>query len=401
MLSKIHLKKNEERRLNSGHLWIFSNEVGIIDENPENGDLVEVYDVKGNFCGTGIYNKNSLISVRILSRNKIDNLYELLKQKLLSAAELRKSLYPSRSSYRLVFSESDFLPGLIIDRYNNTFVLQIYSFGMEKNIEIIINILKEEFDAENIFTKNEAYFRKLEGLPEEDRIYYGSMKTEMMDDGGIKYKIGFESGQKTGFYFDQCDNRSFIEKICQSKSVADLFCNSGGFGLHAAKAGASSVTFVDSSSAEIENAKYNFQLNELKCNYEFIATDVFDFVEKSISENRKYDLVILDPPAFAKSKKSLPTAKKGYEKLNRLGLQIVSEGGFLATSSCSHHLGKDEFIQIINSAATKAGKNIQLIHFNGASLDHPELPGMNETAYLKFGVFKINWNNIESGNAKS
>jgi 23S rRNA (cytosine1962-C5)-methyltransferase len=388
MISKIHLKKNEERRINSGHLWVFSNEIGSIEESPENGDLVEVYDSKNNFLGTGFYNKNSLISARILSRDKIVNLYDLFKRKLLSAFELRKTFYPSRESYRLVFSESDFLPGLIIDKYINTFVLQVYSFGMDKNIEFIIKILKEEFAAENIFTKNESYFRKLEGLPTEDKIYFGNATNEIIDDGEIKYKIDFEAGQKTGFYFDQSDNRYFIEKFCRDKSVADLFCNSGGFGLHAAWAGASSVTFVDSSSAEIENAKYNFQLNNLKCPAEFIAGDVFDFIKGCISQGNKYDLVILDPPAFAKSRKDLATAKKGYEKLNKMAFQILKDGGYLVTSSCSHHLSKSEFIQIINSAATKSGKNIQMLHFSGASLDHPELPGMNETVYLKYVVIK-------------
>jgi 23S rRNA (cytosine1962-C5)-methyltransferase len=389
MIAKIHLKKNEEGRIRSGHLWIFSNEIGSIEGSPENGDLIETYDSRDNFLGSGFYNKNSLISVRILSKERIDDLSELLKQRLLSAQELRTTFYPFRNSYRFIFSESDFLPGLIIDKYNNTFVLQVYSFGMEKNIELIIKILKDDFAAENIFSKNEGYFRQLEGLVEEDKIYFGSMKTEIIDDGSIKYKIDFEKGQKTGFYFDQSDNRFFIEKICKNKNVADLFCNSGGFGLHAAKAGASSITFVDSSSSEIENTKNNFQLNELNAHSEFITSDVFDFLEKSISESKKYDVVVVDPPAFAKSKRNLNTAKKGYEKLNKLALQTLNEGGFLCTSSCSHHLSAEEFIRVLNVSASKAGKNIQLVHFNGASLDHPELPGMNETSYLKFGVFKI------------
>ena len=223
MIAKIHLKKNEERRIRSGHLWIFSNEIGSIEGSPENGDLIEAYDSRDNFLGSGFYNKNSLISVRILSNERIDDLFELLKQRFLSAQELRKTFYPSRNSYRFIFSESDFLPGLIIDKYNNTFVLQVYSFGMEKNIELIIKILKDDFAAENIFSKNEGYFRQLEGLVEEDKIYLGSMKTEIIDDGSIKYKIDFEKGQKTGFYFDQSDNRFFIEKICKNKTCCRSF----------------------------------------------------------------------------------------------------------------------------------------------------------------------------------
>ena len=171
--------------------------------------------------------------------------------------------------------------------------------------------------------------------------------------------------------------------------ILDAFSNSGGFGLHAAKAGASSVNFVDSSSNEIENAKNNFELNKFNCNAEFIISDVFDFMEKQIQNNIKYDVVMVDPPAFAKNKKSLPTAKKGYEKLNKLALQVISDGGYLVSSSCSHHLYKEDFIQIINSAAQKVLKRIQLVHFNEASLDHPKLPAMPETSYLKFAVFKV------------
>ncbi len=389
MTPKIYLKKNEERRIKNGHLWIFSNEINNTENNPDNGDIVDVYDSRKNLLGTGFYNKNSLISVRILSNQKIENLEEVLRQRVLTAYDLRKQLYPGRDSYRLVFSESDFLPGLIIDKYNSTFVLQVYSFGMQKNINIIVKILTEDFGAQNIFTKNESYFRMLEGLPQEDEILLGEMKIEIISDGLISYKIDFEKTQKTGFYFDQSENRSFVEKISRGKTVLDAFCNSGGFGLHAASAGAESITFVDSSSTEIENAKVNFELNNFKDDVEFVTSDVFDYLEKCISENKQFDIVMIDPPAFAKNKKSLHTAKKGYEKLNRLAIQTIIPGGYLVSSSCSHHLIKDEFLSIINTAAVKAGKNLQLIHFYEASLDHPKIPSMNETAYLKFAVYKI------------
>jgi len=389
MTPAIHLKKNEERRIKSGHLWIFSNEIQNIEEAPKNGDLVEIYDSKNELLGCGFYNKNSLISVRILSRNKIDDLYELLKKRLDDAYQLRKTFYPEIESFRLVFSESDYLPGLIIDKFNDTFVLQVYSFGMQTHINKIVKILKEEYSAENIFTKNESYFRKLEGLSEDDEIYLGKAESVIVDDGSIKYKIDFEKGHKTGFYFDQSDNRFFIEQICNGSKVADLFCNSGGFGLHAAKAGASFVAFADSSASEIENVKTNILLNEIKCPVEFEVKDIFDFLGQCISEKKKYDVVMLDPPAFAKNKKSLPKAKKGYEKLNRLAFQTVKDGGYLVTSSCSHHLAKDEFLKIINNAATRAGKKIQLLTFSGASKDHPQLSSMPETEYLKFLAFRV------------
>ena len=388
MKAHVILKRNEDKRIRSGHLWVFSNEVSEVKNDPENGELVEVYDSKKKFLGEGYFNKNSLIAVRILSRDKILSLDKYLKEKIKSAFNLRKQLYPDRNSFRLVFSESDFLPGLIIDKYNDTYVLQIYSAGIRKNIDIFVGILKNEFNAKNIFTKNESNFRKMEFLPEDDEIYLGEKREEIIDDGSIKFRINFEKGHKTGFYFDQNDNRFFLEKIVKGKNVLDGFCNSGGFGLHAIKAGAESVAFLDSSAFEIDNVKYNYELNEFSTKAFFIVDDVFDYLEKIIAEQRRYDIIVIDPPAFAKSKKNLPMAKKGYEKLNRLALQCINNNGFLVSSSCSYHLKKDEFIQVINSAASKSGKTLQLIYYNGAALDHPQVPSMEETTYLKFAVFK-------------
>ena len=389
MNAKIYLKKNEERRIKAGHLWIFSNEIAGTEGDPQNGDLTEVYDYKKNLTGTGFYNKNSLIALRLISSVKVDDMKVLFRTRLTSASELRKKLYPGRDSYRMVFSESDFLPGLIIDKYNSTFVMQVYSAGMEKNIDMLVDILKSDFSAENIFTKNEEYLRKLEGIDPEDNIYLGERKREMISDGLIKYEIDFEKGQKTGFYFDQSDNRFFIEKLAAGKTVLDAFCNSGGFGLHAAKAGAVSVDFIDSSANEIQSAENNFKLNELSCDSQFTADDVFDFLEKCINEKRKFDIVMIDPPAFAKNRKTVPVAKKGYERLNRLAIQSVKDNGFLVTSSCSHHIKSDEFLEIINNASIKTGRKIQLVQFNSASLDHPQIPSMPETTYLKFAVFRI------------
>ena len=388
-LKKIFLKKNEEKRVKNGHLWIFSNEIQDIEGGVLTGDLVSVYDSHNNFICAGFFNANSLISVRIISFNEEFNLEDLFRARLKNALEFRSIVYADRNSFRMVFSESDFLPGLIVDKYNNTFVLQVYSAGMEKNIGTIVKILNEDFFAKNIFTKNEEYFRTLEGLPVEDSIYAGKPEEEIITDGNIQYKINFATGQKTGFYFDQCDNRNFIQRFCKDKTVLDCFCNCGGFGLHAAYGGASEVAFVDSSTEEIQNAKNNFSLNGFDCKPEFIREDVFDFLESCKEKNQKFDVVILDPPAFAKNKKSLHKAIKGYEKLNRLGIELVNDNGFLFTSSCSHHFNKEMFLETVNNSSNKAGKRIQLFYFNNASLDHPSLPAMEETVYLKFGAFRV------------
>jgi 23S rRNA (cytosine1962-C5)-methyltransferase len=388
-MKNIYLKKNEERRLLQGHLWIFSNEIAKIDEDIENGDSVSVIDSTGKFLGTGFYNKSSLISVRLISRERVDNLSELLKERFERANNLRKEFYPKSSSYRMVFGESDFLPGLIIDKYNDTYVLQVNSIGIQKNIESIVSILKENFNAKAILTKNDKHFRALEGLGETDEIYLGNPIEEIIDDGLLKFKIDFSSSQKTGFYFDQADNRLFIEKFCKNKNVLDAFCNSGGFGLRAAFVGAEEVTFIDSSEREINSVKQNIVLNQLENKFNFVVGDTFDVLENIRNDNKKFDVVMIDPPAFAKTKKNLTVAIKGYERINSLAISLIKSGGYLVSSSCSFHLSKTDFLHIINKSARKQNRDIQLIHFNNASLDHPQLPSMEETNYLKFAVFKL------------
>lgn len=388
-MTKVFLRKNEERRVKKGHLWIFSNEIEKVEGDAVKGDLVHVYDSRNNFIGSGFYNAHSLIAVRIISHKEEIDLPNLFKERLHTAYNLRKFVYPNRSSFRMVFSESDFLPGLIIDKYNDTFVMQVYAAGIEKNIKVIVKILEEEFSAKNIFTKSEEHFRILEGLTVENKVYLGEMGKENVFDGAVTFNINFLTGHKTGFYFDQCDNREFFGKFCKEKVVLDCFCNSGGFGLHAAFNSAKSVEFVDSSSEEIKNAQVNFSLNGFSCKAEFIQSDVFDYLEKCKTENKKFDIINLDPPAFAKSKKTLATAIKGYEKLNRLAMELLKDGGILFTSSCSHHLKEEMFLDAINTAALKAGKKIQMFYFNNASLDHPSLPAMEETVYLKFAGVRV------------
>ena len=388
-MAKIFLKKNEEHRIRTGHYWVFSNEIEKLEGTAETGELVELFDSKGTLLGTGFYNKSSLISVRLLEKSFKVDISEYIKNSLLNAYQYRKSIYPNRNSYRLVFSESDYLPGLIVDKYNDTYVLQVYCAGMHLNISLVVNVLKDKLGALNIFTRNEPYFRKLEGLTEEDEVYLGSVGTEIISDGKLSYSIDFASSQKTGFYFDQCDNREFIHKITGGRSVLDIFSNSGGFGMHAVSAGAASVIFVDSSENEIENCRNNYSLNKLTSKAEYIVSDVFDYLEKSIAAGAKSDVVMIDPPAFAKSRKSIPTALKGYVKLNKLALGCINPGGYLVTYSCSYHIKEKEFIESVTKAAEKAGKNIQLIYKNGASLDHPQIPAMEETSYLKYLVFKV------------
>jgi len=388
-MKNIFLKKNEDRRIRKGHLWAFSNEIEEPERQPLNGEVVKVFDSYSNFVCNAFYNKNSLIVLRALDKESKFDFYSYAKEKILNAASLRKSLYPNRNSYRLVYSEGDFLPGLVIDKYNDTYVLQVHSYGMDKNIGDVVDILKKEFGAVNVFSKNEDYFRTLEGLPTEQTVYLGAMGEELIDDGKVKYKVNFETSHKTGFYFDQCDNRHFVYKIAEGKTFLDCFCNSGGFGLNAINAGAASVTFVDSSQEAINLAKENYDLNGFKAPIEYYTEEVFDFLEKCKLDNRKFQIVNIDPPAFAKTKKNIDNAIKGYEKLNKLGIEAVEPGGYLITSSCSFHIKESTFYEVIRNGGLKAGRKLQRVYSNQASMDHPTLPMMDETVYLKFAVFRV------------
>lgn len=389
-MKKVILKKNEERRINLGHIWIFSNEIKEIIGDVQSGDIVQVFDSRNSFIANGFYNKSSLISVRVLNKETEINFPNLLSERINNAYKLRKLFYPNRKSFRLVFSESDYLPGLIIDKFNSTFVLQVYSFGMNNYLDEIFRILKNDFNAENIFTNNDEYFRKLEGLDIDQKILLGSDAVEeIINDGKVNYHINFKSTQKTGFFFDQCDNREFLGKLANGKKYLDLFCNSGGFGLHAALNGAKEIMFVDSSKSEIENVKRNYHLNNFESNVGYTESEAFEFMKEINERNEKYDIVNIDPPAFAKNKKSLSNAIKGYERINSLAINATAVNGLFATSSCSHHLNEQEFFRMILRAVNKSNRKIQLLHFNGASLDHPSLPSMDETKYLKFALFKL------------
>ncbi len=388
---KVYLKKKEETRIKKGHLWAFSNEI----EKTENiegtvSGHAELYAADGEFLGTGFYNKNSLISFRILSRQKHDNAGELILNKIAEANKLREYILPGRKVYRMVFAESDFLPGLIIDRYDSSYILQINSAGMEMYKPLIAEYLSDKFGAERIVVKNDGYFRTLEGLPVEEEILKGDAGSALVESGGLQYNVDFGTGQKTGLFLDQTENRIRTGLLASGKSVLDCFCNTGGFGLHAMQNGASSVTFVDYSVEMLRQVKANVQLNNFKVPYELLEGDAFKIL-KTLHDDpeKKFDLVIVDPPAFVKSRKKIKEAIKGYLTINMNAMKLVNDGGIFATASCSHHLSEADFMNMLALAAEKTGCRLQLLHFAGASSDHPRLVSMPETAYLKFALFRL------------
>jgi len=386
-MNSVFLKRNHHKRLLQGHLWIFSNELIEVPKY-QSGELVEVFYENQSF-GLAFFNPNSLISCRLLKSNN-ENIKDLIIERIKESKILRETLLPNSQSYRLIYGESDFLPGLIIDKYEEYFVIQILSYGFEVRKDLVKDALLSIFpNTKGIIHRANSKLREIEGLPNQDEVLFGKIPDSILiDDLGIKLSISLNNGQKTGYFLDQVHNRHFIRKIAKNKSVLDCYCNIGGFGLNALKGGASEVTFVDVSDTAIHNTKINLELNQFE-NYNLFTKDVFEFLPELISRGSKYDIVVLDPPAFAKSKKSIFTAEAAYGKLNKFGIKLLNNNGYLITSSCSHHIDERKFIEIVSRELAKSGKKAKLVYRGGHSPDHPIHPAMPETEYLKYLVFFV------------
>ena len=385
---KVYIKKNQDKRLFFGHHWIFSNELTSVPKI-DAGSIVEIFKDNDKSYGYGFFNPNSLISVRMLFTKDYPN-KNLFIERLKSALSYREKLFPGSNVYRLVFGESDFLPGLIIDRYGEYLSLQSLSAGIENYLPIIIEALLEVTpEVKGIYAKNISHLRQLEGLEQNEYTLFGNIPEEnIVEEEGIKLSISLQGGQKTGYFLDQRLNRKFIRKISEGLNVLDCYTNQGGFALNASAGGAGEVTAVDISQPALDRAELNAQLNTFN-NISFIKADVPDYLENSISEGKNWDLIILDPPAFAKNRKKVPVAKAGYAKINRLAMRLIPSGGFLASSSCSQQIEEDDFLDIIHKEASKQGKQLRLLFRGLQSPCHPILTAMPETKYLKFYVHQI------------
>lgn len=386
-MGKVFIKKNEERRLLVGHQWIFSNEIEKVENIEKNGEVVELYTGNNNFLGKGFYNKNSLIAFRQLTHKDEEIDKSFLFKRISLANSLRKKVYPSRDVYRLVNSESDFMPGLIIDRFEDKYSIQIFSLGMNEYKDAIKEILIENFKAVLIVEKNNNELRILEGLEKNEEIIFDISenvdKTFIIIIDEIKYKIDLLKGQKTGFYLDQTGNRKLLRNYVNAKyKILDLFCNEGGFALNAAYAGAQDITGVDSSEYSISMAKENSRINGFdKLN--FVCKDVFEYMNDLFQTREKYDVIILDPPSFTKSKKNLIPALRGYQELNYKAMRLLKANSLLLSFSCSHHINEKNFEDVLIKSSNEAKRKIQIIESSNCSYDHPVLPQMNETKYLK------------------
>jgi 23S rRNA (cytosine1962-C5)-methyltransferase len=384
---QIVLKKNEEHRITAGHQWVFSNEIASLRGTPEVGDIVELLRHDEKFLGLGFYHPHSLIAFRLLTAEQEEISFGFFERKIQQALALRQKLYPGAETFRLVHGESDFLPGLVIDKYNEFISLQILSAGMDKTTEVICDVLETIFHPKAIVARNDVAIRTLEELPLEKKVLRGNPGITIIDDNGVKFEVDVLQGQKTGFFLDQRENRNSIHRYAAGAAVLDCFCNEGGFALHAASANVISVHGLDISETAIAKAKVNARLNSAAV--EFEIGDAADMLRLLNEKNKKFDLVILDPPSFTKSKKNIPSALRGYKDINAAALRLIQPGGFLVSASCSHHITEDGFISTIEQAAVKAKRHIQLLEFAGAAPDHPIIPAMPETKYLKFAIFAV------------
>jgi len=384
----IILKKNEDRRLIHGHQWIFSNEIQRIVGEPKNGDVVEILRSDGRSLGIGFFNASSLIAIRSLSPIIQEINETFFEQQIQSAYGLRKKMFPESSTFRVVNGESDFLPGLIIDKYNDYFSIQTFSVGMDIRLEMICTVLEKIFSPKGIVERNESPLRTLEGIPLRKNLLRGTVSPTVVELNGVKFSVDILGGQKSGFFLDQRENRTILKPYVHNATVLDCFTNEGGFGLYAAAYGAKSVDCVDISDDAINKAKENASLNKLPT-LQFHTADVFQFLDQSVKSNKRWDIVILDPPSFTKSKKTVATAIKGYKEINTNGIKLVAPNGILLTASCSHHIDRETFLDIIQDCSVKAGRRIKLLQFSGAAPDHPTLPSMPETHYLKCALFSV------------
>lgn len=388
----VKMKARQDRRVRSGHPWVFSNELDCDVSALPSGGLVTLTTANGKFIGHGYANPKSLIAIRLLSRNRSADIATsaFFASRLRHAVALRASLYPGRTAYRLVNAESDGLPGLIIDRFNDVLSVQITTLGMDHLKNPLKEAIVEVLQPKGAVFRNDSPMRTLEGLPTEKGIWFGTIPDFIdIDEFGVTFRVHVLGGQKTGHFFDQADNRHFAGKLCNNMKVLDVYSNSGGWGLHALKHGASEVIFVDKQEPCCEQIEANVALNGFEDRAVILCDEGKKTLETLLSNGVRFDAVNLDPPAFAKQRRAANSALKGYREINRLGLLLVKPGGFLFTSSCSYHVHEERFLEAIQKAAEDAGRSIRVVRRGEQSADHPTRPEVPETRYLKSYAFQV------------
>lgn len=391
----VTLKKGEGRTLKAGGMWVFDNEIESIIGRFENGSIVTVHDFDGYPMGRGFINQNSRIRIRLMTRNvhqEID--HEFLRERVKTAWEYRKKTVDT-GSCRVIFGEADFLPGLVIDKFSDVLVVESLALGIDRFKLEIVDLLKEELrkdgiEIRGVYERSDAKVRLNEGMERIKGFLSEEFDTNVqIEENGVKYLVDVKDGQKTGFFLDQKYNRLAIQKLCKDARVLDCFTHTGSFALNAAVAGAREVTGVDASEPAVAQAVKNAELNGVQDRAKFICRDVFELLPELEKQGEKYDVVILDPPAFTKSRNSVKNAIKGYREINLRGMKLVKDGGFLATCSCSHFMTYELFTETIGQAARNVHKRLRQVEFRTQAPDHPILWAADESYYLKFYIFQV------------
>lgn len=401
----VTITEKGEKMLRGGHVWVYADEVTALSQTPEDGTLVDVLSSKGRYLGTGFYNQSSKIRVRVVSKNANDRFDQAFwERKLRWAIDYRHTVMGDDDfrCCRLIFGEADAFPGFTVDRFDNIIVTQVLSLGIERIkgtlYTLLIRLLREEFGQkiDALYERNDVAIRTLEGMEQSTGFWSGEGLATDLDgkttikENGILYEVDYINGQKTGFFLDQKYNRAAIHKIAAGRRVLDCFTHTGSFALNAAAAGAELVNAVDISADAIKLAEANALRNSLQSNMKFTCCDVFDLLTELANSNCKdYDFIILDPPAFTKSRDTLKNAIKGYKEINLKAMKLLPRGGYLATCSCSHFMTETYFKQMLHNAASDAGVGLRQIEARQQAPDHPILWNVPETDYLKFFIFQI------------
>ena len=392
----VHIKKGEARSLKAGGMWIYDNEIARIEGEFENGDMVKVLDFDGYVLGSGFINTRSKLTVRMMSRKKDAVIDEnFIEMRVRNAWEYRKATVDT-SSCRLIFGEADFLPGIVIDKFSDILVVESLALGIDRWKPVILEklkkvLLEDAISIRGVYERSDAKVRLQEGM-ERYKGFIGEpfdTRVEIVENG-VRYLVDVKDGQKTGFFLDQKYNRLAIQKLCKGKRVLDCFTHTGSFALNAAVSGASEVLGVDASELGITQARQNAELNGVSGTTSFLCADVFELLPSLEHNGEKFDVVILDPPAFTKSRNSVKNAVKGYREINMRGLKLVKDGGFLATCSCSHFMTPELFTRTIREAAGSVHKRLRQVEYRTLAADHPILWSGDESSYyLKFYIFQV------------
>jgi len=388
--ANVILRKDGQHRIENGHPWVFQSEIDYIKGKFEPGDIVDVYNWRKMFLGRGYINPKSQIIVRILSNEQENIDRDFFKKRIQAAWEYRKKFISEPDYCRLVNGEGDFIPALTVDKFGKYMVIQTLSLGIDVHKDTIVSVLEELFQPEGIYERNDVSVRRLEGLEQQKGFLKGNFPTTIqVMENGIPFYADIENGQKTGFFYDQRENRQFLKQVAKDAEVLDCFCHTGSFTVHAALYGAKKVTAIDISADAIEMAKKNAELNDVLDICDFQVTNAFDYLRTNSDEGKQFDVVILDPPAFTKSRKALEGAARGYKEINLRGIKMVRPGGFLLTCSCSYHMDRELFKLIIVDAARDAKRVIRMVEYRTQAKDHPILPASEETEYLKFMMLQV------------